>query len=303
MRPHPAARPSSARLVAIGAIVVALACLVGLASRPAGQPGSSGGGHPEVLLLVGQVFLFLIAAAAVVVGVLIVSAFWQGRRGGRDPEDPQKVIDPPAPWAERMIALGLALALLAFAAGVVWLALHFAPGGNPGRVRTPAAIAFPTRRALPGASPTATSPLLTWVAAAAALTIVLAAALATIWWLRRRRPVLVSTPQPGPRVAEAVEEGLDALRSDPDPRRAVIRAYGAMERSLAAAGAGRRQFEAPYEYLQRVLAQVAAPPDQVSVLTRLFGLAKFSQHRIDEAARGRAIEALASIREQRRNHT
>ncbi|MBO0682374.1 MAG: DUF4129 domain-containing protein, partial [Candidatus Dormibacteraeota bacterium] len=290
MRPGRAARPNSAGLAATGAIVIVLACLVGLASRPAGQPGSSGGGHAEVLVLVGQVLLFLVLAAAIVLGVLIASALWQGRRGGRAPETPEEVDEtPPAPWADRLIALALALVLLAGAAGVVWLALHFGPA--PTRAGSATAIAFPTRRPLPGAPPTATSPFLTWLAAAAALTIMLAVVLAALWWLRRRRPVLADSPRHGSRVAAAVEEGLDALRSDPDPRRAVIRAYGAMEHSLAAAGAGRRQFEAPYEYLQRVLAQFAAPPDQVSVLTRLFGLAKFSQHRIDEEARRRAIDA------------
>ena len=50
-------------------------------------------------------------------------------------------------------------------------------------------------------------------------------------------------------VAQAVDESLDDLRAEPDPRRAVIATYARLERVLAAHGLPRKPAEAPLEYL------------------------------------------------------
>ena len=97
-------------------------------------------------------------------------------------------------------------------------------------------------------------------------------------------------------VARAVDLSLDALRSEPDPRRAVIAAYAAMERSLSGAGFGRERSEAPLEYLRRVIAAPTTVGEEVRTITLLFQYAKFSHHAVEEAMRSRAIEALARIR-------
>ena len=94
----------------------------------------------------------------------------------------------------------------------------------------------------------------------------------------------------------AVELSLEALRREPDPRRAVIAAYAAMERSLSDAGFARRRSEAPFEYLRRVLAAPQRAADEVRTITHLFQHAKFSQHAVDEAMRSGAIDALERIR-------
>jgi Domain of unknown function (DUF4129) len=94
----------------------------------------------------------------------------------------------------------------------------------------------------------------------------------------------------------AVEVSLDAIRREPDPRRAVIAAYAAMERSLARAGYGRHDSEAPLEYLRRVLAASTRAVDEVRTLTLLFQHAKFSHHAVDESMRSGAIDALERIR-------
>jgi hypothetical protein len=96
--------------------------------------------------------------------------------------------------------------------------------------------------------------------------------------------------------AQAVAVSLDALRREPDPRRAVIAAYAAMERSLSDAGLGRRRSEAPLEYLRRVLAGSTGATDEVRTITHLFQLAKFSSHAVDETMRTGAITALERIR-------
>jgi hypothetical protein len=97
-------------------------------------------------------------------------------------------------------------------------------------------------------------------------------------------------------VVEAVDLSLDALRGEPDPRRAVIAAYGAMERSLSGAGFGRRRSEAPLEYLRRVIAAPTHAGDEMRTITLLFTHAKFSDHAVEESMRTRAIEALGRIR-------
>ena len=59
-----------------------------------------------------------------------------------------------------------------------------------------------------------------------------------------------------PALADVLEETLDDLRAEQDPRRAVIAAYARMERALAAYGLPRNPSEAPDEYLQRIFADL-----------------------------------------------
>ena len=54
-------------------------------------------------------------------------------------------------------------------------------------------------------------------------------------------------------IAATVETTIDDLRSERDPRRAVIAAYAQMERTLGARGLYRKPAEAPFEYLGRIL--------------------------------------------------
>src|SRR5207248_2203549 len=92
------------------------------------------------------------------------------------------------------------------------------------------------------------------------------------------------------------EVSLDAIRREPDPRRAVISAYAAMERSLSRAGFGRHRSEAPLEYLRRVVVAPTGAGEEVRTITLLFQHARFSDHDVDEPMRSRAIDALARIR-------
>jgi Domain of unknown function (DUF4129) len=95
-------------------------------------------------------------------------------------------------------------------------------------------------------------------------------------------------------LVEALDETLDDLRAERDPRRAVIAAYARMERALAAHGMPRRRFEAPHEYLGRVLGELTngrAP----ARLTALFERARFSTHAIDAPMKDEAIEALERL--------
>lgn len=133
-----------------------------------------------------------------------------------------------------------------------------------------------------------------------ALVIIIAlAVVSAVVMIRLRMQDDRTDPGPDSRQAStvaAVALSLDALRAEPDPRRAVIKAYAAMEVSLSGAGLGRRRSEAPVEYLVRVLAAPTSTADELRTITSLFQHAKFSRHAVDEAMRGQAIGALERIR-------
>jgi hypothetical protein len=65
--------------------------------------------------------------------------------------------------------------------------------------------------------------------------------------------LVVPTPEVSAARA-AVDAAIGALDSDADPSRAVIAAYGAMQRTLGERGVARSPTEAPREYPQRVQA-------------------------------------------------
>lgn len=116
---------------------------------------------------------------------------------------------------------------------------------------------------------------------------------AMVW--RRRHGLLPDAPLAAV-LDEVLAETLDDLRNEPDPRRAVIGAYAKMERTLAARGLPREPFEAPVEYLVRILDSVQASSHSVRRLTLLFERARFSPHEIDDRMKQDAIDALVGLR-------
>jgi hypothetical protein len=142
---------------------------------------------------------------------------------------------------------------------------------------------------LPPADP---GPLPLLVAGAAVVAMV---AIVAAWLLadRRRRGPPRTTAE---RLVELLDDTLDDLEREPDPRRAVIAAWARMERGLAAAGLPRHPAEAPFEYAGRVLAAAPVNPAHVRRLTGLFERAKFSRHTIDQAMREEAVAALRAVR-------
>ena len=103
-----------------------------------------------------------------------------------------------------------------------------------------------------------------------------------------------------PELADVLDETLDDLRAEADPRRAVIAAYARMERALAASGLPRSPAEAPDEYLSRILGDLEVSRSATSRLTALFAQAKFSSHDVDPAMKQEAIAALEAVREDLR---
>jgi hypothetical protein len=112
---------------------------------------------------------------------------------------------------------------------------------------------------------------------------------------RRQRELLAATPI-RETLAEVLDETIDDLRAEPDPRKAVIGAYARMERTLAARGVPRHESEGPGEYLTRILDVVSASGHSVRRLTGLFSRARYSPHEIDAQMKEDAIDALTGLR-------
>lgn len=118
---------------------------------------------------------------------------------------------------------------------------------------------------------------------------------------RRRRPALAADDAvAAEEVADDLDDSLDELRAEPDPRRAVVAAYARLERALAASGLPRYEQETAEEYVGRVLGRLEVDPGAVRELTDLYEPAKFSQHDVSQTMKDDAIAALALIRDELR---
>jgi hypothetical protein len=137
-----------------------------------------------------------------------------------------------------------------------------------------------------------------WIAVLVTVALIVLAAAA--WWYSgrtRRRARGELQPALAAAVAQAVDDSLDDLRAEPDPRRAVIAAYARLERVLAAHGLPRKPSEAPLEYLGRMLTELSVSDRAARALTELFERAKFSQHAVGSEMKEEAIEALQTVRD------
>jgi len=94
---------------------------------------------------------------------------------------------------------------------------------------------------------------------------------------------------------EVLAASLEDLRREPDPRRAVIRAYLSAERLLGRHGLGRQPHEAPLEYLSRWLRALGTSASAGERLTWLFQRARFSPHAIDSNMKAEAIAAFSAV--------
>jgi hypothetical protein len=103
---------------------------------------------------------------------------------------------------------------------------------------------------------------------------------------------------PAEAVAAILDDTLQDLYDERDPRRAVVAAYARMERALAVHGLPRQQSEAPAEYLERTLEELSASASSASRLTHLFEWARFSDHPVEPGMKADAIQALEAVRDE-----
>lgn len=159
----------------------------------------------------------------------------------------------------------------------------------------------PSNPLSPQSSPeTAYEPRFAWLSVLVVLALA-AAGVAAAFVAARRRAGPTEENHLAEALAAVVEDTLDDLRAETDPRRAVIAAYAQLERVLAAHGKPRAAPETPAEYLARILVDLEVGERAVRRLTDLFTWAKFSQHEVDAGMKEEAIDALAHVRDELRD--
>jgi hypothetical protein len=139
-----------------------------------------------------------------------------------------------------------------------------------------------------------------WQEAVIVFGLIAVAIAATVAIGRRNRVSPIDSDVAPAVVAEALDESLDDLRTDPDLRRAIVAAYARMEKALRVTGLPRRPAEAPLEYLERALLTLDTSGPSVRRLTDLFEWAKFSHHEPEATMRDEAVEALVAVRDELR---
>jgi cytochrome b561 len=234
-------------------------------------------------------FMVLLGTGVVMLGALVL-VVWPGRRRKDDPpeQEPTRI---EVPWIWKLVAIVLPVALgaaLVAAAVSGTRSAHTAPGFGGESFGGASAGTNHSSGAGGGFTVPAWLP---WTVLAI-VGIALAAGVVVLW-LRRER---TATEPPETSAARAaVEAAIGALDTETDPRRAVIAAYGAMQRELGEHGVARSPAEAPREYLQRTLTASRATEREARTLTGLFEEARYSTHPIPERLREAALSALRSL--------
>ena len=143
-------------------------------------------------------------------------------------------------------------------------------------------------------------PSVSWLLIAAVIGLVGVAVIAYVVSERRSRRARDPRAGLARDLADVLDDALDDLSAEADPRRAIIAAYARLEKILAAHGVARNPSETPDEYLARVLGNLELTPVAIGRLTALFTQAKFSHHDVDSMMKEAAIGALVQVRDELR---
>jgi hypothetical protein len=264
------------RGVLAAAVAVVLLGLVAVGSLRG--PLGSGRGRPHYPADLIDSLILLLILAMLAAAVLAAIALWTDRRMlGRRPRR------------------GGNFSLLLPMAAVVLLWLYRNLFGLGGGRDDPPATTLPDQSTLDATVPPPDPGVVPLLVAGLALAVMVGLAVAQLLAERRRR----RPPRtPAERLVELLDDTLEDLEGEPDPRRAVIAAWARMERGLAAVGLPRHPAEAPFEYAGRVLESALARPASVHRLTGLFERAKFSRHAVGDDDRDEAIAALRAVRRE-----
>ena len=282
-------RGRATRVALPALIVVVLVAVVAVAASGSVPRGSSASRAPSKTVLDAfftfGVIAFLAGAAMFAYGLTQRKAIAGEIATGR--------------YRRTSLAAFLAFSVL-FAAYVQWRLEDWKPkpleesdvsdvinGGGDAVPRTP-----------PGS--TVYEPAVSWISIGIVAVLVLAVATAYVIPVIRARPARDQSEGVEEQLAAALDNALDDLRGETDPRRAIIAAYARLERVLAANGIPRHASETSDEYLERVLHDLELRPEAIGRLTELFTQAKFSHHDVDSTMKESAIEALGQVRDELR---
>ena len=284
-----------AKLGAAGALVLVLvvAAAAGAAGGPAAAGSTSAGGL-GVPDWAGSLVVGFTAAGGTVLAYGLVAGLLSTMRGRH------RFFTQRLPW---WYWPAFAAAMAAATALVLGLLALLAHPKVRGRAPLPVGLHLP----VPASSHLASraNPGLSWEPLVAGAALALAAVAAYALLTRRRpRPASLAKPLSEPEALSqrqreavaAIDESLDALWAEPDPRKAVIAAYARMDSWLARAGFGRRASEAPFEHLDRVMGGLGATAAVGAALAELFERAKFDRRPCGADMKQSALGALVKLR-------
>lgn len=263
------------------AAVALLLSVVALGSRPEGEGGLPLLGEDPARVLVDAISYLLMALAALGLAV-IVWVLWP-RPGEEMPPLKRRR------WPLGMLS-GIALSIVL----AVWLrSAHF--GGLPGLDSvSPAGSAVLPRSSLP-AAPAPPHATVDWLALGAVAGLLMVAGLLAWRWLRPARPRSRRTVLAN--LESLLDDAIEDVLGETDPRRAVIAAWARLERVLTRHGLPRRIAEAPLEYAVRARAELDVKAVSLERLADLFEWARFSVHEVTPAMRGEALDGLRAVRD------
>jgi hypothetical protein len=272
------------RAVVVGAALCGLLAVVALATRS----GRSSGGDSSTRQLPASFFDYVFTFS-IVTGLVMVCAlaYYRARRQQQQGK---------SSWELKQMMMFLVAVAAVSLVAVVWAErLRDGSGSRVQPVQIGTGVA-PVSTDSTGRPLPERAPRFRWEALLVAATV--AATVAGGFALTRRGRRRPEDRTLREELTAILQDTLDKLWDEQDPRRAVILAYAWMERTLGAHGLPREPSEAPLEYLSRVLLDLDASRESVFELTTLFERARFSPHVIDEEMKADAIAALSALRDE-----
>jgi hypothetical protein len=299
---HTTLRPEARHQLIIGLLLgaiflAALLYLSGLAATL--QLGDSGvRGFLLVPALPTPMYLTMLVVVLAAVGLSLLVSILQRRRGPRSPE-PQPEPEAPKPFWQSMLTT---LAWVGFIAVILnWLIRHGREVQDfLERVRSEVGA---IRQALgSGTVPLVdqvSSPTAGYTLFVIVVVIYGGIALVALWVLLEDGALghgsgAAEDPQLR-QVRRAMQAGLRELREHADPRQAIIACYARLESLLEDHGVPAYHHLTPQEYMGAALRGLDLPQDAFAGLIRLFELARYSLHPLDDAARATASAHLERL--------
>jgi uncharacterized membrane protein YidH (DUF202 family) len=281
-------RGSAARALVPALLVLGLLAVVAIASTGSTSRGTGRTRPPAATFLDSILTLGLVAVVAG--GILVAYGLMQRKEIGEEIRSGRY---------RRSSLLGWILFVFAFTAFVYWRGnWRLRPTGPGAEDVVPPDQRMPPPDARTPDATTTYEPSLSWISIAVVLLLVGAAVAAYAVSQRRARRRVTERDTLAEDVSAVLDETLDDLRAESDPRRAVIAAYVKLERVLSANGVPRRRAETEEEYLSRFLAKLDVSVQAARRLTQLFERARFSQHAVDVGMKEEAIGALEQLRDE-----
>jgi len=134
-----------------------------------------------------------------------------------------------------------------------------------------------------------------WIAVAIAAGLVLAAAV--LAWRTLRNARIRSSRSPLASLEALLDDAIEDVLAEADPRRAVIAAWARLERVLAGHGLPRRAAEAPFEFALRACLELGIQRASLERLADLYEWARFSLNEVTPAMREQALNGLLDVRD------